>query len=77
MKQVLNEEFRRMQKLAGLITENKFYAPDYVTQKYGKEAKEIEDNIHDEEDSNPNIWDLYVSLETPEEVDDFIEGFRS
>ncbi len=76
MKQILSEEFRRMQKLAGIITENKFYAPDYVAQKYSDEAKEIEQNIEDEEENNPNIWDLYTSLETPEEVDDFIKGFR-
>ena len=76
MKQILSEEFRRIQKLAGIITENKFYAPDYVAQKYSDEAKEIEQNIEDEEENNPNIWDLYTSLETPEEVDDFIKGFR-
>lgn len=74
-KQILSEEFRRMRKLAGIITENKFYAPDYVAQKYGDKAKEIEQNIEDEEDNNPNIWDLYTSLETPEEVDNFIKGF--
>jgi hypothetical protein len=74
-KQIISEEFRRMQKLAGIIIENKFYAPDYVAQKYGDKAKEIEQNIEDEEDNNPNIWDLYTSLETPEEVDNFIKGF--
>ena len=33
---------------------------------------EIEDNIEDE---NPNVWDMYTSLETPEEVDEFVSGY--
>jgi hypothetical protein len=48
-----------------------------VAQKYGDEAKEIEQNIEHEEENNPNIWDLYTSLETPEEVEDFIKGFKN
>ena len=59
----------------GTMEEGKFYSRDYVTQKYGNKAKEIEDNIQDEEDNNPNIWDLYTSLETPEETDEFVSGF--
>jgi hypothetical protein len=75
MKQPLNEQFIRMQKLAGIITEDKFYSRNYIKQKYKAKAKEIEDNIEDEMDNNPNIWDLYTSLETPKEVDNFIKGF--
>ena len=75
MKQPLNEQFIRMQKLAGIITEEKFYSRNYIKQKYKAKAKEIEDNIEDEMDNNPNIWDLYTSLETPKEVDNFIKGF--
>jgi hypothetical protein len=53
-----------------------FYSRDYVEQKYGAEkAKEIEQNIEYEEDNNPNIWDLYVNMQSPEEVDDFVQGF--
>jgi hypothetical protein len=74
-KSIISEEFKRMQKLAGLINEQTFYSRDYVEQIYGDKAKEIEDNIKDEEDYNPNIWDLYTSLETAEEVDDFVKGF--
>ena len=74
MKKPLNEEFKRMQKLAGL-NEQKFYSRDYVKQKYGDKAEEIEANIEDEEDNNPNIFDLYTSLETAEETDDFVKGF--
>jgi len=59
------------------LKENKFYSRDYVTQKYGDKAKEIEDNIHDEEDNNPNVWDLYTSLETADEVDNFVKGFMN
>ena len=59
------------------LKENKFYSRDYVAQKYGDKAKEIEDNIHDEEDNNPNVWDLYTSLETADEVDNFVKGFMN
>ena len=59
------------------LKENKFYSRDYVTQKYDDKAKEIEDNIHDEEDNNPNIWDLYTSLETADEVDNFVKGYMN
>jgi hypothetical protein len=52
---------------------DKFYAPTYIVQKYGAaKAKEIEANIEDE---GANTWDLFTSLETPKEVDDFIGGF--
>jgi hypothetical protein len=60
-----------------LLTENadRFYAPDYIAQKYGADkAKEIEANIEDE---GANMWDLYKSLETSQEVDNFIDGFMS
>ena len=76
-KQLINEAFR-LQQLAGiqpinsLNEEHKFYSRSYVSQKYGDRAKEIEHNIEDE---NPNVWDMYTSLETPEEVDDFVSGF--
>ena len=73
-KQIISKEFKKMQKLAGL-NERKFYSRDYVKQKYGDKAKEIEANIEDEEDNNPNIFDLYTSLETAEETDDFVKGF--
>ena len=59
------------------LKEEKFYAPSYVAQKYGSKAKEIEDNIEDEEDNNPNIWDLYTSLETEKETDEFVKGFMN
>jgi hypothetical protein len=60
-----------------LLSENldRFYAPTYIAQKYGADkAKEIEANIEDE---GANTWDLYKSLETPQEVDNFIDGFMS
>jgi hypothetical protein len=60
-----------------LLSENldRFYAPTYIAQKYGADkAKEIEANIEDE---GANMWDLYKSLETSQEVDNFIDGFLS
>ena len=60
-----------------LLSENldRFYAPTYIAQKYGADkAKEIEANIEDE---GANMWDLYKSLETSQEVDNFIDGFMS
>lgn len=61
------------------LRENRFYAPNYIKQKYGKEAKEIEQNIFDAEEAenNPNLWDLFTSLETPREVEDFVKGYRA
>ncbi len=59
------------------LKEDRFYSRDYVAQKYGDKAKEIETNIEDEEDNNPNVWDLYTSLETPQEVDDFVKGYMN
>jgi hypothetical protein len=58
-----------------LLAENteRFYAPTYIVQKHGADkAKEIEANIEDE---GANTWDLFTSLETPQEVDNFIDGF--
>jgi len=72
----VNEEFRRMRELAGIV--NEFYAPNYIIDKYGEEkTKEIEQNIFDAEEAegNPNLYDLYTSLSTPEETEDFIQGF--
>jgi hypothetical protein len=52
---------------------NKFYSRDYVKTKFGEvKTKYIEQNIDDE---GSNMWDLYTSLDTPEEVDEFIKGF--
>jgi hypothetical protein len=44
--------------------------------KYAK-AKAIENNIFDAEetDNNPNLWDYFMSLESPKEVDEFLQGF--
>jgi hypothetical protein len=52
---------------------NKFYSRDYVKTKFDEvKTKYIEQNIDDE---GSNMWDLYTSLDTPEEVDEFIKGF--
>lgn len=77
-KKSLLSEVRRLQKIAGLLKEDRFYAPSYIVQKYGEEkAKEIEHNIFDAEEmeGNPNLWDLFTSLQTPQEVDEFVQGF--
>lgn len=74
-KQFLFENKIGVYAKAANLKEDTFYAPSYVAQKYGDRAKEIEANIEDEEEANPNIWDLYTSLQTPEETDEFIKGF--
>lgn len=79
-KKTLLSEVRQLQKIAGILKEDRFYAPDYIVQKYGEDkAKEIEQNIFDAEEmeNNPNLWDLFTSLETPQEVDEFIKGYTS
>ena len=54
-KQIISEEFKRMQKLAGLITENQFYGDydeDSVKQMLidaGKDPQEVDDFMNDEE----------------------------
>ena len=54
-KQILSEEFKRMQKLAGLINENQFYGDydeDSVKQMLidaGKDPQEVDDFMNDEE----------------------------
>jgi hypothetical protein len=79
MKKGLIKEAFRLQQIAGIKTINSlkenspgFYSRDYVKQKYGEKADEIEQNIEDEGENN---WDLYTSLETPAEVDEFVSGF--
>ena len=49
----------------------------YLKQEYGSKAKAIENNIFDAEetDNNPNLWDYFMSLESPKEVDEFLQGF--
>jgi len=77
LKKFLTENRLTTNAKAQEVAEEKFYAPDYIAQKYGNKAKEIEQNIHDAEEAenNPNLWDHFTSLETPGEVDDFIQGF--
>ena len=54
--------------------EGGFYAPDYLEKKYGaKTAQEIEDDIRN--NGGPNDWDYFTSLNSAEEVEDFISDF--
>lgn len=48
-----------------------FYAPSYLKKKYPNNYKEIEEDI---DEMGPNAWNLFTSLESPEEVEDFIQG---
>lgn len=51
-----------------------FIPSDYLWSEYGEEkAAEIEDRIM--EDLGTNGWDMFTSLETPDEVDQFIQPF--
>ncbi len=54
-----------------------FHPYQYLKQEYGSKAKAIENNIFDAEetDNNPNLWDYFMSLESPKEVDEFLQGF--
>ena len=76
-KQILAEEFKRMKKLAGIITEEymgQFYAPEYLEQKYGKAiAKKIEDAI---EEMDSNSWDRFTGMESAKEVEDYIKDIK-
>jgi hypothetical protein len=69
----MNKQFKRMQKLAGILTEGyegRFYAPEYLEQMYGKRmASRIEAEILD---MDPNSWDRFTAMESEEEVEDYI-----
>lgn len=54
--------------------QGKFYAPEYLEQKYGKAvAKKIEAEI-DEMDSNS--WDRFIGMESAKEVEDYISDIK-
>jgi hypothetical protein len=54
--------------------EGRFYAPEYLVQKYGKEnAKRIEAGI---DDMDMNAWDRYTGMESAEEVEDYIADIK-
>jgi hypothetical protein len=69
----MDKQFKRMQKLAGILTEGyegRFYAPEYLEQMYGKRiASRIEAEILD---MDPNSWDRFTAMESEEEVEDYI-----
>lgn len=73
----MNKEFKRMQKLAGIITEGfmgQFYAPEYLEQKYGKKmASKITDEI---DEMDPNSWDRFTEFTSAEEVEDYISDIK-
>ena len=76
LRQIIKEEIEKI--ISEIKVKNpsikKFYSRDYIKQQYPDEVAQIEQDIEDE---HPNIWDLYTSLETPEETDDFIQRFRN
>jgi len=73
----MNKEFRRMQKLAGILTEGfqgQFYAPEYLEQKYGKEmALKIH---HEIDEMDENSWDRFTEFTTAKEVEDYISDIK-
>lgn len=73
-KQLINE-VRRFQKIAGLLKEDRFYAPDYLLQILGsKEAVDNlikqfeEDHISEEDPEGDNARDYLLSIDNPEEL---------
>lgn len=54
--------------------EGRFYAPEYLVQKYGKDnAKRIEAEI---EDMDMNAWDRFTGMESAEEVEAYIADIK-
>lgn len=48
----------------------------YLKQEYGSKAKAIENNIFDASDEeDKDYWGEFMALESPKEVDEFVEGF--
>jgi len=91
-KQILSEEFRRMQKLAGLITENEYkqksieeigaeasFLPVDPIPNMNKVYSDLAQNLGDKLTSLPafnKLTDIIVNNLTPEEKEDFIAKFK-
>lgn len=80
-KQLINE-VRRFQKIAGLLKEGKFYAPDYLLQVLGsKEAVDNlikqfeEDHISEEDPEGDNARDYLLSIDNPEELMSVVKDY--
>lgn len=74
MKSIL-AEVRHFQKIAGLLKEDIFYAPDYLLQKLGsQEAVDAlmrqyeEDHATEEDPEGINAHDYLLSIDNPEEL---------
>ena len=73
MKQILSEEFRRMQKLAGIIAENTFY-DDMVKANPGWDKETAIDMVKDEYE-NPEDWEGIADVSGDyEEHQEYLKG---
>ena len=91
-KQILSEEFRRMQKLAGIITESEYkqksieeigaeasFLPVDPIPNMNKVYSDLAQNLGDKLTSLPafnKLTDIIVNNLTPEEKEDFIAKFK-
>jgi len=75
MKKNLINEVRRMQKIAGILIEDRFYAPNHLLKVLGSEEavdqliKQFEEDHASEEDpEGDNARDYLLSIDNPEEL---------
>lgn len=77
-------EVRRFQKIAGLIKEDNFYAPDYLLQTLGSQEavdaliKQFEEDHATEQDpEGDNARDYLLSINNPEELMHVIKDYMN
>ena len=77
-------EVRRFQKIAGLIKEDNFYAPDYLLQTLGSQEavdaliKQFEEDHATEQDpEGDNARDYLLSINNPEELIHVIKDYMN
>lgn len=75
MKKQLLNEIHRMQKIAGILKEDKFYTPNYLLQILkNQEAVDAlikqfeEDHASEEDPEGDNARDYLLSIDNPEEL---------
>jgi hypothetical protein len=59
-----------------MTNNNTFYSPSYIENVYGSEMwEEVCEMLTSQGDGGWNLYDKLVSLETSQEVDDFLEQY--
>ena len=75
-------EVRQLQKIAGIIKEDRFYAPDYLLQMLGSEqavqdliSQYEEDHANEEDPEGDNARDYLLSIDNEQELKDVLKDY--